>query len=152
MNKTLIQDLHSFEEIYIDSSILHDKDFKQIAEEAQLLKALFNEINLLAEAGGVPLQKTEEKLVNSAENIHSANNTLTKINRKKIATYIFLSGLGGVIIGGPVGSLGALVLCSSTGTIISASSLVIAATLGSISTGGIFSSITGLTHYIKKRL
>ena len=152
MNNSFIQELYLLEEISVDETLLNDNEYIEIANETKLLKELFHEINDLTNQSNIPLITTEKQIINTVQNVEDGVNIITKMTKNRVITYILLSSVTGLVIGGPLGLVGSTLLCSSTGAMITLNTILLGGALGSVSTGGIFGSITGLTHYVKNKL
>ena len=151
MNNSFIQELYLLEEISVDETLLNDNEYIEIANETKLLKELFHEINDLTNQSNIPLITTEKQIINTVQNVEDGVNIITKMTKNRVITYILLSSATGLVIGGPLGLVGSTLLCSSTGAMITLNTILLGGALGSVSTGGIFGSITGLTHYVKNK-
>ena len=151
MNNSFIQELYLLEEISVDETLLNDNEYIEIANETKLLKELFHEINDLTNQSNIPLIATEKQIINTVQNVEDGVNIITKMTKNRVITYILLSSVTGLVIGGPLGLVGSTLLCSSTGAMITLNTILLGGALGSVSTGGIFGSITGLTHYVKNK-
>ena len=152
MNNSFIQELYLLEEISVDETLLNDNEYIEIANETKLLKELFHEINDLTNQSNIPLIATEKQIIKTVQNVEDGVNIITKMTKNRVITYILLSSVTGLVIGGPLGLVGSTLLCSSTGAMITLNTILLGGALGSVSTGGIFGSITGLTHYVKNKL
>ena len=151
MNNSFIQELYLLEEISVDETLLNDNEYIEIANETKLLKELFHEINDLTNQSNIPLIATEKQIIKTVQNAEDGVNIITKMTKNRVITYILLSSVTGLVIGGPLGLVGSTLLCSSTGVMITLNTILLGGALGSVSTGGIFGSITGLTHYVKNK-
>ena len=151
MNNSFIQELYLLEEISVDETLLNDNEYIEIANETKLLKELFHEINDLTNQSNIPLIATEKQIIKTVQNVEDGVNIITKMTKNRVITYILLSSVTGLVIGGPLGLVGSTLLCSSTGAMITLNTILLGGALGSVSTGGIFGSITGLTHYVKNK-
>lgn len=151
MNNSFIQELYLLEEISVDETLLNDNEYIEIANETKLLKELFHEINDLTNQSNIPLIATEKQIIKTVQNVEDGVNIITKMTKNRVITYILLSSATGLVIGGPLGLVGSTLLCSSTGAMITLNTILLGGALGSVSTGGIFGSITGLTHYVKNK-
>lgn len=151
MNNSFIQELYLLEEISVDETLLNDNEYIEIANETKLLKELFHEINDLTNQSNIPLIATEKQIIKTVQNAEDGVNIITKMTKNRVITYILLSSATGLVIGGPLGLVGSTLLCSSTGVMITLNTILLGGALGSVSTGGIFGSITGLTHYVKNK-
>lgn len=151
MNNSFIQELYLLEEISVDETLLNDNEYIEIANETKLLKELFHEINDLTNQSNIPLIATEKQIIKTVQNAEDGVNIITKMTKNRVITYILLSSATGLVIGGPLGLVGSTLLCSSTGAMITLNTILLGGALGSVSTGGIFGSITGLTHYVKNK-
>ena len=151
MNNSFIQELYLLEEISVDETLLNDNEYIEIANETKLLKELFHEINDLTNQSNIPLIATEKQIIKTVQNAEDGVNIITKMTKNRVITYILLSSVTGLVIGGPLGLVGSTLLCSSTGAMITLNTILLGGALGSVSTGGIFGSITGLTHYVKNK-
>ena len=151
MNNSFIQELYLLEEISVDETLLNDTEYIEIANETKLLKELFHEINDLTNQSNIPLIATEKQIIKTVQNAEDGVNIITKMTKNRVITYILLSSATGLVIGGPLGLVGSTLLCSSTGAMITLNTILLGGALGSVSTGGIFGSITGLTHYVKNK-
>ena len=129
------------------------EEYQQLAKDASILKEIFHDINNIVHQGREPLEDIDSKIEDVIENVEHGNNHLEKaLTSKRLKTSITIIGITsvvGLIVGLPLGGVGAIGVAGAVGAYITGGLIVSGAVAGGIAgTGGGF-GIGCLTNKIR---
>lgn len=139
-----LRQFKSFDLSDYTAAVDESDEYQQLAEDASVLKEIFHDINKIVQQGNEPLEEIEYKTESTLENIDQGNNQLERALRsKRLRTSIVIIGISsavGLVVGLPLGGVGAIGVAGAVGAYITTGLVVGGAVVGGVAgTGGGFS-------------